>query len=134
MICLNVLEHVEDDLTSLRNLHSALEPGGRAIVLVPHGQEIYGQLDVVLGHFRRYSHRQLRERLEEAGFTVERILNFNRISRPSWYINGKLLKRSRISRRMLKIFDRLVWLWKRIDHMLPWAPTSIIAIAQKPRM
>jgi len=132
VICLNVLEHVEDDLTSLRNLYGALQPGGRAIVLVPHGQEIYGQLDVVLGHFRRYSHRQLRERLEQAGFKVEQILDFNRISRPSWYINGKLLKRSRISRRMLKMFDRLVWLWRRIDHLLPWAPTSIIAIATKP--
>ncbi len=35
VICLNVLEHAEDDLGALRNIYSALLPGGRAIVLVP---------------------------------------------------------------------------------------------------
>jgi 2-polyprenyl-3-methyl-5-hydroxy-6-metoxy-1,4-benzoquinol methylase len=133
VICLNVLEHIEDDLGALRNIHSALSPGGRAIVLVPCGQEIYGQLDVILGHYRRYSEAQLRAVFEQAGFEVERVLQFNRISRPSWYITAKLMKRSRISRFQLKIFDRLVWLWRRIDRFIPWKPTSLIAIASKPQ-
>ena len=132
VICLNVLEHIEDDLTGLRNIYSALSPGGRAIVLVPCGQEIYGQLDTILGHYRRYSVSQFRSRVEEAGFQVEQILKFNRISRPGWFITGKLMKRSRISRFQLKIFDRLVWLWRRIDRFVPWKPTSLIAIAVKP--
>jgi len=134
VICLNVLEHIEDDLGALRNIYSALSPGGRAIVLVPCGQEIYGQLDVILGHYRRYSTAELRSRFEQAGFEVEQILEFNRISRPSWYITGKLMKRSRISRFQLKIFDRLVWLWRRIDRFIPWKPTSLIAIAAKPQV
>jgi SAM-dependent methyltransferase len=133
VICLNVLEHIEDDLGALRNIHSALSPGGRAIVLVPCGQEIYGQLDVILGHYRRYSEAQLRAVFEQAGFEVERVLQFNRVSRPSWYITAKLMKRSRISRFQLKIFDRLVWLWRRIDRFIPWKPTSLIAIASKPQ-
>jgi SAM-dependent methyltransferase len=132
VICLNVLEHVEDDLGAARNIYGALSMGGRAIVLVPCGQEIFGQLDVVLGHYRRYSETQLRAVLEQAGFAVERILEFNRISRPSWYFAGKVAKRSRISRSRLKIFDRLVWLWRRIDAFLPWKPASLIAIAAKP--
>ena len=49
VVCLNVLEHVEDDMQGLRNIHSVLQPGGRAIILVPHGQEIFGTLDVALG-------------------------------------------------------------------------------------
>jgi SAM-dependent methyltransferase len=134
VICLNVLEHVEDDLGSLRYIYSALSPGGRAIVLVPCGQEIYGQLDVILGHFRRYSTSQLRSRFEEAGFAVEQIVEFNRISRPGWFITGKLMKRSRISRFQLKVFDRLVWLWRRIDRWIPWKSTSLIAIAIKPEI
>src|SRR5437773_1255865 len=60
VVCLNVLEHVEDDMQGLRNIHSVLRPGGRAIILVPHGQEIFGTLDVALGHYRRYSHEELR--------------------------------------------------------------------------
>ena len=132
VVCLNVLEHIEDDLAALRNIIGALKPGGRAIILVPHGQSIFGQLDVVLGHFRRYSHEQLAGRLREAGFEVERILNFNRVSRPGWYIAGKVLKRARISRLQLRLFNSLVWLWRRVDRFIPWPPTSIIAIARKP--
>jgi glycosyltransferase involved in cell wall biosynthesis len=130
VICLNVLEHLEDDLGCLRNIHSALEPDGCAIILVPEGQSLFGQLDVVLGHHRRYSKQQLQSRLEEAGFAVETILNFNRISRPAWFVNSRVLQRSSLGRSQMKLFDNLVWLWRRIDRALPWRPTSIIAIGR----
>jgi hypothetical protein len=131
VICLNVLEHIQDDLLGLRNIHSALRRGGRAIVLVPHGQEIYGSLDEVLGHFRRYSHDELRKKMEYTGFRMERILEFNRVSRPGWYISGRILKRRTLGALQLKIFDRTVWFWRITDRWLPWNPTSIIAIAEK---
>ncbi len=132
VVCLNVLEHVADDAGALRNLYTALAPGGRAIVLVPHGQEIFGQLDAVLGHQRRYSREELQGRLQQAGFEVEEILDFNRVSRPGWYVSGKLLKRSRIGRWQLRLFDQTVRLWRRLDPYLPWKATSIIAIARRP--
>jgi glycosyltransferase involved in cell wall biosynthesis len=131
VVCLNVVEHIEDDLGALRNIHAALVEGGRAIILVPEGQSIYCSLDEELGHFRRYSEDQLRGRMVEAGFKVEAMLRFNRISRPGWWFNGKILQRRTISRSQLKNFDRLVWLFRRIDAHLPWSPTSIIAIGRK---
>jgi glycosyltransferase involved in cell wall biosynthesis len=132
VVCLNVLEHVEDDMQGLRNIFSVLKPGGRAIILVPHGQEIFGTLDKALGHFRRYSHAELKEKMEKAGFHVERILDFNRISRPPWYVSGRILKRTTLGSGQMKLFDRFVWLWRSIDAYLPWPPTSIIAIAVRP--
>jgi glycosyltransferase involved in cell wall biosynthesis len=132
VVCLNVLEHVEDDMGALVNIFSALAKGGRAIVLVPHGQEIFGTLDVALGHYRRYSHAELREKMERVGFNVEKILNFNRISRPGWYVSGRILKRTTLGAMQMALFDQLVWVWRRIDQRLPWPPTSIIAIAAKP--
>src|ERR1039457_5955447 len=68
---------------------------------------------------------------EMAGLRVERILDFTRIARPAWYVNGRLLKRKTIGRFQLRVFDSLVWLWRRIDRRLPWAPTPLIAIAVK---
>ena len=132
VICLNVLEHIENDIEGLRNIHSVLQEGGRAIILVPHGQEVFGTLDVALGHYRRYSHEELKGKMEQVGFRVERILNFNRISRPPWYVSGRILKRTTLGSGQMKLFDRFVWLWRRIDSHLPWPPTSIIAIAVKP--
>jgi SAM-dependent methyltransferase len=131
VICLNVLEHIKDDDVGLRNIASALAPGGRAIVLVPQDQRIYGTLDEVLGHFRRYSEGELRGRMEAAGFEVERVFEFNRVTRPGWYVNGRLLKRRHFSPFQLWFFDRLVWLWRLVDGVLPWPAVSLIAVGRK---
>jgi hypothetical protein len=66
--------------------------------------------------------------MEAAGFRVEQIIDFNRVTYPGWALNGRVFKRRNFSRLQLWAFDRLVWLWRRIDRMLPWPPASIIAI------
>lgn len=131
VVCLNVLEHVEDDRAGLRHIWSALEPGGRAIVLVPQDQSIYGSLDKVLGHYRRYSEEELRTRMEEAGFRVETVLHFNRATHPGWWLNGRVWKRQSFGRFQLRLFDALVPLLRRVDHLLPWKSVSIIGIGVK---
>jgi glycosyltransferase involved in cell wall biosynthesis len=131
VVCLNVLEHIQDAAGALRNIRSLLEDGGRAVILVPCGQSIYNSLDEELGHFLRYSEDQLRQSMTEAGFEVETVLRFNRASRPGWWLNGTILKRRTISRLQLKNFDRLVWILRRVDSYLPWEQTSIIGIGRK---
>jgi glycosyltransferase involved in cell wall biosynthesis len=131
VVCLNVLEHIEDDCGALRNIHSMLRDGGRVVILVPCGQSIFNSLDEELGHFRRYSEDRLRQKMTEAGFHVETVLRFNRASRPGWWLNGTVLKRRAISRIQLKNFDRLVWLVRRIDAYLPWPQTSVIGIGRR---
>jgi glycosyltransferase involved in cell wall biosynthesis len=132
VVCLNVVEHVEDDLTALRNIRSALAPGGRAIILVPQDQRVYGTLDQVLGHYRRYSDQQLRARMEEAGFVMETTLQFNRVTRPGWWWNGRVLRRRTFGRLQLRVFDSLVPLWRGIDRFLPWPSVSVIGIGRVP--
>ena len=131
VVCLNVLEHVKDDMLGLRNIHRVLQPGGRAVILVPQGMSVYGTLDKVLGHWRRYTEEELRTKMESSGFRVERILRFNRVTRPAWFFNGRILKRETFSRFQLWVFDHMVWLWKKLDSVLPWGPISIIAVGVK---
>jgi glycosyltransferase involved in cell wall biosynthesis len=131
VVCLNVLEHIDDDLLGLRNIHSTLRPGGKAIILVPQGQAVFGTLDQALGHFRRYSKPELESKMRACGFRVERILEFNRITYPGWFVSGRILRRTTFSRFQLSVFDRLVPLWRQIDRALPWPPTSIIAVAAR---
>ena len=132
VVCLNVVEHVEDDLTALCNIHSALAPGGRAIVLVPQDQSIFGSLDEALGHFRRYREDELRRRMEEAGFVIEQTLQFNRVTRPGWWWNGRVLRRRTFGSLQLRVFDRMVPVFRRIDALLPWPAVSLIAIGRVP--
>ena len=56
-ICLDMLEHVSRDGQALENMHRVLIPGGSAIILVPQGKWLYGSLDRILEHRRRYSRR-----------------------------------------------------------------------------
>jgi SAM-dependent methyltransferase len=69
---LNVLEHIDDDLTALKEIYRILKPGGIAHVEVPAGPSCYDMYDEVLMHFRRYRLRQLAALASRAGFTVER--------------------------------------------------------------
>ncbi len=131
VVCVNVLEHIEDDRAALQNIHAVLEAGGRAVILVPQDPSLYGSLDKALGHWRRYRPAELRKLLLECGFRLECLLEFNRISRPGWYVTGKWLRRRTLSAATMKLFDRLVWLWRRIDRFLPWGPVSLIAVAVK---
>lgn len=131
VICLNVLEHVENDALALSNIRSVLVPGGRALILVPEGMSVYGSLDEVLGHYRRYSETELRDKMQQAGFHIEEIIHFNRISRPAWFVNGRLLRRRSFSRLQIRLFDSMVWFWRRVDRHLPWRPTSLIAVARR---
>jgi glycosyltransferase involved in cell wall biosynthesis len=131
VVCLNVLEHIEDDSGALRSIGTLLAPGGRLVLLVPNGPAAYGSIDREIGHYRRYTASHLHEMLTATGYRVETILQFNRISMPAWRFTGQVRKSKTLSRPALKMFDRLVWLWKRIDRLLPWEATSIIMIGKR---
>jgi glycosyltransferase involved in cell wall biosynthesis len=132
VVCLNVLEHVERDAAGLQNIFAALAPGGCALVLVPRSMQLFGTLDTVLGHVRRYTDAELEQKLKAAGFAVEKIFTFNRIGVPGWWLNGRVLKRKHFGRFQLKLYDSLVWLWRLLEQVLPWPGLSLIAVARKP--
>jgi SAM-dependent methyltransferase len=131
VVCLNVLEHIEDDETTLRNIYDALRADGKAIILVPQGPAAFGSLDEVLEHKRRYSKQELRRKIIAAGFHVQKLLRFNRATYPGWFLNSRILRRRTLSDIQLQLFDQLVPLWRVIDRYLPWPSTSLIAVGVK---
>lgn len=131
VVCLNVIEHIPDDVGALQNIHDNLAEGGRAIILVPFGPNLYGSLDEVLGHCRRYTEEQLAGVAQQAGFQVEQILKFNRPGVPAWWLNGKILKRKTFGMGQIRLLNILTPIFRRIDPWLPLPPLSIIAILRK---
>ena len=65
------------------------------------------------------------------GFLLERSHNLNRAGTLPWLVFGKLLGRERINKLTLKIFDKTVWLWRRIDPLMPWPGLSYVVVARK---
>ncbi len=133
VICLNVLEHVEDDQGSLENIRAVLRPGGHALILVPRGPGLLGTLDEVLGHRRRYTPESLRAVAAAAGFDVKEIHTFNRIGTPAWWLNGKMLRRRSFGLFQIWMLNLLTPLFRRVDRFLPFPPLSLIAVLEPRR-
>jgi glycosyltransferase involved in cell wall biosynthesis len=128
VICMNVVEHIENDVEALSNIRRSLDKNGRAIVLVPNGPRLFGSLDKVLGHYRRYTQEQLVKACQDAGFTVEKVLKFNRIGTPGWWLNGRILKKETFGFWQIKVLNFLVPFVRPIDRFLPFPHLSWIIV------
>ena len=128
VVALNVIEHIADDVEALSSMAAMLRPGGRAVVLVPAFQKLFGSLDQELGHVRRYTRADLSQRMSEAGFRVERTFYFNVVGMIGWWVNARLRKVPRIPTEQLGYFDSLVPILRLEDLVpLPFGQ-SVIAI------
>lgn len=131
IVCMNVLEHIEDDRSTLRDFAAALPPGGRLVLLVPAMPGIYGTLDVNLQHFRRYDREPLRTLLTECGFEVETLRYLNQPGVFGWWLNARVLKRRIIPRGQA---GAVRWLmpWLRFESRRnPSFGMSLLALAKR---
>jgi SAM-dependent methyltransferase len=69
---LDVVEHLDDDIAGLAEMHRVLKTGGKTLIFVPAFMWLWGVQDDVSNHRIRYTKKQIVERLETAGFKVER--------------------------------------------------------------
>lgn len=131
VVCLNVLEHIEDDVRTLQRLNQSLGPGGKLLVLVPACSSFYGSIDREVGHYRRYSRRELEEKLRATGFRIRKIQHFNAAGIPGWLLNGRLLKRKTLPLFQVKVFNLLLPLLKLEGLLrLPFG-LSLVAVAER---
>ncbi len=86
-----------------------------------------------MGHKRRYSVPRRGNCWKSQGFTVERTLQFNKAGAPPWWIYSRLAGTRRINKPVLKIFDKTVWIWRRLDGILPWGGLSLVVVAREMR-
>jgi SAM-dependent methyltransferase len=73
IICSEVLEHIEDDATMLRNL---LKHSKKLLISVPAKQRLFDSSDKAVGHFRRYEKAQLQELLESHDLRIDHFVNY----------------------------------------------------------
>ncbi|MFI5386561.1 MAG: class I SAM-dependent methyltransferase [Fimbriimonadales bacterium] len=143
IVALDVFEHIEYDTAAFVEAYRTLAPGGILVLSVPAFQSLWGPHDVALMHYRRYTRRELRERLVSAGFTIERlsysvfflfpivvIVRFfekrkkgpakaSLVALPNW-INAFLIGVQTIEAAMIAKFS------------LPWG-SSLLGVARKPK-
>ena len=108
VVAINVLEHIEDDVTALKNMGQLLSPQGRVVLFVPAYPALYGPFDKAVGHVRRYTPRTLRDSVEKAGLTVQELRPVNFIGGIGWWFAVRLAKGTRPRPSLIKIYDRVL--------------------------
>ena len=97
VVCMDVLEHMPDDVAALAELGRVVRPGSTLLVTVPAYGWAWSDHDVTLGHHRRYTARALRARVAAAGFLVRRCTYFH-----SWLVPLAFLVRKTPLRRLMR--------------------------------
>lgn len=71
-VCIfDVLEHIEDDILALKNVHMMLKENGYLVITIPAHQWLWSREDAIANHKRRYTKKELIQKLEISGFTVQ---------------------------------------------------------------
>ncbi len=117
VLCQNVLEHIEDDVAATAAMAAALRPGGHLTLLVPAMPRLYGTLDVVYGHWRRYTRDSLRAVVEAAGLEVADLYSFNALGIPGWWLKNRG-GRVEIGRTALRAYDAAVGPWRAFERLV----------------
>jgi SAM-dependent methyltransferase len=131
VLCLNVLEHIQDDAAVLRGFHDSLSPGGHLLLLVPAHRSLFGEIDRSVGHERRYSRGSLRHLLERTGLEPIELRYVNPLGAVGWFVASRLLRRDQVPEGPLHAYDQLVPMLRRLDRLhLPFG-LSLWAVARR---
>lgn len=108
LVSINVLEHIEDDVEALRCLAKSVVPGGTIVLWVPGYQQLYGEFDRKVGHFRRYTPDTVSAAVRGAGLTVEVARPVNFLGAFAWWAAVRKGGAGAPNPKLVAIYDRFV--------------------------
>ena len=108
VLYVNVLEHIEDDIAELALARGFLAPGGTVVIFVPAVPSLYGTMDAVSGHHRRYRRAELRAVVERSGLRLEEMHNFDLVGLLPYWLSYRVLRRTALGGATVGLYDRVV--------------------------
>ena len=138
---LDVIEHLDDDEAALVAIFNKLDLGGHAIITVPAFMFLWSKHDELNLHRRRYTYGELLKKLQNAGFSIEKISYYNTLLFPLIYTH-RLLERvlglkgvSDVEKPLSLVNQILRFIFKLEAIMLPYVNfpfgVSLIAVVKK---
>ena len=143
----DVLEHVDDDLGTLRHLFEVLEPGGVLVLTVPAHPFLFDEMDTIAHHRRRYRRSEMGDKLRAAGFRILRLSHFMAplvlLVPLRWLVRAlpghrNAMERRRVELAVTPVLNGLMRAVLRLERplvragLLPFG-SSLIAVAERPR-
>jgi SAM-dependent methyltransferase len=130
---LNVLEHIEDDVSAMRELFTVLRPGGRLILYVPAFSLLFSEMDRRVGHFRRYRARSLRGKVEAAGLRVVECRYVDSLGFVAALLYRLLGRDGNLNERSISLYDRFAFPVSRVlDRLVSkWWGKNLLLVATR---
>lgn len=130
----NVLEHIEDDHQTVKDIYPKIMTGGRIVFYVPAFPILYSSMDKRVGHFRRYTKKRLHDVFKQAGFEVEKIFFSDSLG----FFTAMLFKfigsqDGKASKKSLIFYDRIIYpVSSLLDNILSnLLGKNIVIVAKK---
>ncbi len=93
IVSLDVIEHIADDARVLQEFARLLQPQGRLVLTVPALPALFGQRDVAMGHYRRYTKQLLEQRLTQAGLALDTLVYWNALGVAPYFLAERVFHR-----------------------------------------
>ena len=108
----NVLEHIENDTDALVSIKKKMLPGALLVIYVPALPFLFSEMDAKVGHYRRYTKKELLEKVSQAGFGIRDCYYNDCLGVLAWgslKLFGYKGKSGIGSKKSLIIYDRVVY-------------------------
>jgi SAM-dependent methyltransferase len=133
VLAINVLEHIEDDVTALRGLGELLVDKGNIVLWVPGYMQLYGEFDRLVGHHRRYTPASLASVVESAGYNVKLLRPVNLLGAVAWWAAVRRGGTQHANPRLVRLYDRrIVPVTRTLEHR--WTPPfgqTVLCVARR---
>ena len=131
VVCLNVVEHIDEDVLALRNIRQSLEAGRtRNHFGALRAKALWDPRRSVGAHAALHG-GGLATAATQAGFRVESVLKFNKAGVLGWWLNGRVLRKKTFDLGQIRMLNFLTPLFRMLEPLLPLPPLSLIAILRK---
>jgi len=132
-VCLNVLEHIENDVGELQHAAQHLAAGGVLVVLCPAFQVLFSEMDHALGHFRRYTKPTLAAVFPPSLRRVE-LFYLDSLGMIASLTNRYFLRQNAPNAGQVRFWDsKIIPVSRVLDPLLlHWIGRSVIAVYEKP--
>ena len=108
VIYINVLEHISDDVDELRRVSKFLVPDGTVVIFSPALPSLYGTMDGLSGHFRRYTKKELISKLQSAGLQLVHVEYFDPVGVLPYFFAYRILKIRTIGGGGMFLYDNII--------------------------
>ena len=117
-----MLEHIENDVEELRTASKVCRPGGTIVVFVPATPSLYGSMDWISAHFRRYRAAELEAVAQNANLKIVDSFYFDLVGKIPYWVMYRLLKKESLGNSAVGLYDKVIvpmsarlprWLMKR---------------------